>query len=635
VSSAWDKIQAKLSAAADSIESARGVRPRKPKQARELTRQIVKSGSFDKLDWAKARRDPEIDAVINDLYLGDMSNQEERPGYLNGPELIQDVFMTFFRPVPTLHKKRDVVKDARLNGKFVEQMMALTDYERLHDNTATDDFLALRATVLVADAVKEMIKQHREAVEQANEQRQRADNPGGDPGGSGESWDEETPGPSGGGQPDKDSDQSDKEQGGDSSSPGHTDDPGGESGEDEQPKGDDGDADGWPQPDWDHRELEDEQDNAGGGQGQDEGEGQDSDAQDGSGGEDEAEDGYLDDGERDFNEDYADEEYQTEGDWERLIDGADFGRYVSGALKEAADEIEQLEEARKSVGLESGEWKAMDPSARLKMAARLNTPRMKAIADMVGRMKRFALNQQAQKIIDAPHEIHNVEMGNDIRRLLPIEFGLLGLEESKIEFYRRFAEGTLLQFTERGREKVGKGPIIALIDNSGSMSGAPENWAKGVAEALRRICQDQDRDFHAIYFGTNRNRERFDFPKGKGPFEKVMAFLSITAQWGTEFDGVLTESLNKCQTMFDGEGKGKADIVFITDGQARLDQNWIDQFVSERDRIGARIFGIYISAYDSIASSALQLMEKFCTVVIPVKALEVNDDAAATVFSQV
>jgi uncharacterized protein with von Willebrand factor type A (vWA) domain len=643
-----DKIRAKLAAAADKIDAAKGraAGPSwKPKKRSQFTRQIITTSRFDIEDWLGdeagtiigARKDKEIDDAIRDLFQGDLNDQESRPGYLNAPELMQDVFMTFLKPVPRMHKKHEVKKDARLNGKFIEQLMAMPDYERIHDASATDPLFSKMATVAVADAIKEIIKQHREQVKQANEERERDDNgenDGDEPGGNNpDSWDEETPGKgkSKGGQGKGD-------KGGDGQAPsapgGHNKDQGGSSqNEDREDSADDGEDEAEAQPDWDYHDLEgDDENDPGQGSESDSGESDevDGDGEDGEGGNDQ-----LDDQEREFNEDYADQEYDTESNWEKMVDGVDAGRYLNEALQKAADEIEQLDESVKGVGLEPSEWKMMDPTQRMKIAAKLNTPRMKAIADMVGRMKRFAASQQAQKVIDAPHEIFTVEMGNDLRRVLRSEFAFLGTEETKIEFYRRYVEGTLLQYKERGHEDVGKGPIIICIDNSGSMSGAPENWAKGVAEALRRICQDQDRDFHAIYFETNHHRERFDFPKGKGPFEKIMAFLGISAGGGTEFDGVLTEALNKAQTMFDGEGKGKADIVFVTDGQAYLDQGWIDKFVEERDRIGCRIFGVYISAYDSSKGPAVRLMESFCNVVIPVKALEVNDEATATIFAQV
>ena len=618
----------------------------KPKVRREWTRAIIKTTSWDEFDWKTVRRDDDIDKAITDLYLGDLKNPDERPGYLNAPELVQDIFMTFLKPVPMLHKKQDVKRDARLNGKFVEQLMALTDWERLHDQTATDVLLSKMATSVVIEALQEMIKQHRDAVKQANEDRQNSDDPdpNGPPGtGDQDSWDEESgkrtkngSGGQGGGEGNAEGPV------GHNANGGHS-----QTGEDKEPGEQQDEEQSEPEVPWESeqemrerikQELEEErkrQEESGASQGEfkkETGTGE-------PGGEAEAEEdeteadagGNLDELERQFDEDWLDHEWE-DTDWEEMFNDVDFGRHVNSSLQKAADEIDDLESNRKSVGIDDAEWKTMDPTARLRIAEQLNTPRMKLIADMVGRMKRFALSKQAQKVIDAPHEIYDVEMGNDIRRVMRSEFAFLGHPATKVEFYRKFINGELLQYKERGHEDVGKGPMIVCIDNSGSMGGAPENWAKGVAEAMRRICAEQRRDFHAIYFETNRHRERFDFPNGQGPFEKVLAFLSVSAGGGTEFDGVLTEALAKCETMFDAEGKGKADIVFITDGEARLDQKWIDEFVEKRDKIGARVFGIYISAYDSSRGSATKLLKSFCQTVVPVRALEVNDDASAALF---
>jgi uncharacterized protein with von Willebrand factor type A (vWA) domain len=616
----------------------------KPKTRKEFTRQIIKTTSWDEFDWKTIRRDKEISAAIQDLYLGDIKNPEERPGYLNAPELIQDIFMTFLKPVPMLYKKTEVKRDARLNGKFVEQLMALTDWERLHDQTATDVMLAKMATTVVIEALQEMIKQHREAVQRANEERQKGSDriPDKDlpPSNGGDSWDEESgqgqsQGGGAGGEGNAQAGPQTKNEG--KSQQGDTDP--GEPGEENEPQ----------ETPWDseqeareqmRQELEEErkrQEEQGASQG--EFSGKNADQSTGEHGESEGEgegdeadlDAQIDDQEREVDEVDLDE--VEESDWESMLNDVDFGRHVNAALQKAADDISELDELRKGVGIDDAEWKMMDPTERLKIAERLNTPRMKKIADMVGRMKRFAMSKQATKVIDAPHEIYDVEMGDDLRRVLRSEFAFLGHPEAKIEFYRKYINKELLQYKERGHEDVGKGPMIVCIDNSGSMGGAPENWAKGVAEAMRRVCAEQRRDYYAMYFEVNRHRECFDFPMGQGPFEKVLAFLSVSAGGGTEFDGVLTEALQRCETMFENEGKGKADIVFITDGEAYLDQAWIDQFVEKRDKIGCRIFGIYISAYDSTRSSATRLLESFCQIVVPVKALEVNDDASDLLFS--
>lgn len=568
----FDEIRAKLSATPDSYvtigETAAPRRPVKP----ALTRHVVKANAFDVRDWASVRRNPELHAVIEDLFHGDLLDPDARPGYYNAPELIRDIFMAFFRPYPTLNKMSAVYPDARLNGVFVTQLMALTDYQRLHDTTMTDPLLATMAAMAVAEALKDMIRQNREPVQQYNRQRQQQ-----------EAYDQAAAVQAGQGD---------------------------ESGED-----------------GDGEESTD--------QGQGAGQGEASEVE----GDAEAGDGpvsLLDDGHRQFAEDYADADCgNPEVGFDDVSDGLDLARHVDFAMGVAADEIEALDAARKGVGLEDGEWKSMDPTARLNIAERLNTPLMRAIAALMGPMRRFAFNQQAQKVKDVPQEIYSVGLGSDVNHLLLSEFALLGHPGTRVEFFRRYAQGTLLQYQHRGHEDVGEGPVVVLIDNSGSMRGVPENWAKGFAEALRRICEERNRDYYTVFFGKNTQRLSFEFPGGRGPFEKVMEFLSVAAAWGTEFDGILTEGMAKARNAFDGEGKGKADIVFITDGIAHLDQDWIDQFVAERNRIGVRIFGISIAASDTTRSAAMELLEKVCTVVIPVQALVVNDDATATVFSQI
>lgn len=637
-----------------------------PKIRREHTRHVIKVSRMDEVEWdgnvgkhedlsdlymfdriEGVRNDPEVDAAIADVFFGDINNPEERAPYYNAPELFRDIFMTFYKPQPTQYKKVEVKKDARLNQKFIVQLMELPVYEEVHDYTMTDAETSKEAMLSFVDAIKQLIQDHREAVEKANEERIQDGDPG--PQGPKEDkiWDKsdapkrppQKPGKDGKPGNDGQDGDGDGQQGG--NSPGKNDDNGGKSQVDDQEgdgqDSDDDEGDGQSQEDWDYHDLDDEDEDDSGDQGGESGDGESGEGDDEDGdGDGEGASAFIDDQEREFNENYDEGDFEDDTDWEKLCEGFDVARQVNSALEDYAEDQRELNDIRTGVGIDDAEWKMMDPKERMRIAKQLNTPRMKQIADMVGRMKRFALSKQAQKIIDAPHEIFTVEMGNDLRRVLRSEFAFLGTPETKIEFYRRFAEGQLLQYKERGHEDVGKGPIICCIDNSGSMGGAPENWAKGVAEALRRICQDQDRDFHAIYFETNRHRERFDFPKGKGPFEKVMAFLGISAGGGTEFDGVLTEALGKAKTFFEGKPEhGKSDIVFITDGQAYLDQSWIDRFNEERREAGVRTFGIYISAYDSSRGPAMKLLESFCDVAIPVKQLEVNDDTTSALFAQI
>jgi uncharacterized protein with von Willebrand factor type A (vWA) domain len=340
-----------------------------------------------------------------------------------------------------------------------------------------------------------------------------------------------------------------------------------------------------------------------------------------------------------FEADSEDAEERAEADWEAQFDEAlgdlDLDRLTNKAIQEAFDEVEEIENARQGIGLEDGEWYSMNPESRMAMADKLRTREMKELAEVIGRMKRFALGVKAQRIIDVPHEAYDVESGNDLRRVLRAQFALLGTPETKYEFYRRYNEKELLQFKMRGTEDVGKGPIVIAIDKSGSMQGGPFRWAMGVAEALRRFAAEEDRDYYAMFFGNNNDRERFDFPGGKGPFDKVLAFLGTQANGGTQFDGVLTEALEKASKSFDGEGKGKADIVFITDGMAHLDDSWIEGFNKEKERTGVRMYSVYIGgSYDyGHTGGPLGLLEKISDACIPVS--ELKPEAVEKVFQKV
>lgn len=308
---------------------------------------------------------------------------------------------------------------------------------------------------------------------------------------------------------------------------------------------------------------------------------------------------------------------------------------VSSALDKAQEDVEELDNLRRGAGIEDGEWSQMSPDKRIEIARRLRSPEMKTLAEVIGRMRRFAMGARATRLTDVPHEAFDVEAGDKITRLLRGQFGLLGDPGTEMEFYRRLADRELLQFKMRGTEDAGKGPIVTCIDKSGSMHGAPFNWALGVAEALRRFAADDERDYMAMFFGNNNDRNRFEFPKGKAPWEKIEAFLSVDANGGTQFDGVLDEALRRASDDHDQLSRGKADIVFITDGQSRLSDEWIEKFNKERERVGVRVYSIYIGgAYDYYGSGdPTGLLSRFSDAVIPVK--DLNPESVKKVFESI
>ena len=550
-------------------------------------RHVVETNRWDRKVYSEnVRPSTSIDELIDDLDIGDEHRGGERRGFDPAPELVEGMFQSFWKAAPKIASKREIERDLYPTRRLAEEMQDNPKLKELQDMTSSDAIMSTIAVDAMGDTIREILTRV-----------QDCDGPP-DP--------DALPGGGGKGQ-------------GQGKGKGKESGEGGEKGE----QGSGGKSN---------------QKTASGESTDEQGNGEESESES-----EERENGDLDEGggggADEFDAESEDAENQAEADWEaqfdEALDGLDLDRLTNKALEAAKDEVEEIENARKGIGLEDGEWYSMDPESRIAMADKLRTKEMKELADIVGRMRRFALGVKAQRIIDVPHEAYDVEVGNDLKRVLKPQYALLGHELTKFEFYRKYVDKELLQFKMRGKEDVGKGPIVIAIDKSGSMSGAPFRWAMGVAEALRRFAAEEDRDYYAMFFGANNDRERFDFPQGKGPFDKVLAFLGTQANGGTQFDGVLTEALEKASKSFDGEGKGKADIVFVTDGMAHLEPEWIEGFNKERERVGVRVYSVYIGgAYDTRYSGGpLGLLEKISDATIPVS--ELKPESVSEVFSKV
>ena len=146
-------------------------------------------------------------------------------------------------------------------------------------------------------------------------------------------------------------------------------------------------------------------------------------------------------------------------------------------------------------------------------------------------------------------------------------------------FKADLVDGKLLQYALSGHAKKSKGPIICCIDESGSMGGQLEYWAKAVALALLDTAQRENRDFLVIHYSgeySPRQLPEHDFPKNSPPdIEKTIAMAEKFINGGTNFEPPLKLAME----YIDNKPEfSKADIVFITDGEAPLTNDFVDKF---------------------------------------------------------
>lgn len=266
------------------------------------------------------------------------------------------------------------------------------------------------------------------------------------------------------------------------------------------------------------------------------------------------------------------------------------------ALSQANESAKNVEDLLQTFGTEPGSLRRMDHEARMKLAARIhNNKKLREMADMIGRMVRLALGEQARKIVHGHDEVHDIELGNDIYRTLPSELALLAIPETEILFFKKYGEHELLQYQLRGTEKVAKGAIICMIDSSGSMMGTREIWSKAVALALLNIANRQNRDFYGILFSSRGDKmHEWYFPRGKAEVDQVLDFAEYFIGGGTDFELPLSRATKILEQQFSDEKAQKGDLMMITDGECQVSTEWRDRFLQAKKDLAFRLYSCLI-----------------------------------------
>lgn len=268
---------------------------------------------------------------------------------------------------------------------------------------------------------------------------------------------------------------------------------------------------------------------------------------------------------------------------------------IKNALQKGIDEVQDMQAQSRSWGLAPGQLMRLSVKERLELAARLNNRRLREIAALIGPMKRLAFAEQMRKTTDARDEVYDLSLGNDLARVLPIELMAIHDPIRRLDFYRKWVEGKLLQYELRGLERVAKGGIILCEDGSGSMSGKPEMWAKAVSICLLNIAREQKRSFYGIHFGSVGQLACYDFRDPSDiSLEKVLEWAEVFWAGGTDFMSPLSHSLDLLKEEHEQFGAVKGDIVFITDGMCGVTPQWLTEFKKEQERLNFRVFGVII-----------------------------------------
>jgi uncharacterized protein with von Willebrand factor type A (vWA) domain len=301
-----------------------------------------------------------------------------------------------------------------------------------------------------------------------------------------------------------------------------------------------------------------------------------------------------------------------------------YGQSLTEALQSAAEETIQAKENLKSLlsGVKAGsgeaELKKVPLRDQLKLAEHLSHDwKLKGIAEWAGRMKLIAQKKQQSKHRESIDR-SGVTIGKQVEKLLPSEFAAIASPQMRLDFLRRFAEGRTLQYDSKGKEQLGKGPIVLCLDQSGSMTNQ-DTIAKGFTLALMSIARRQSRDFALILF-SDRAREPLVFRHGKITVDDMIRLATTFLDGGTNFVSPLRKALNVIQS----SRFRKADVVFVTDGEDRLTEDFAKHWNELKESKDFRVLSLLIGTeYD-------ETVKLFSDRVV--KASSLSDEAAYAAF---
>ena len=210
------------------------------------------------------------------------------------------------------------------------------------------------------------------------------------------------------------------------------------------------------------------------------------------------------------------------------------------------------------------------------------------IARLAGRMYLVLRGAQASKIHGVPSEVYSVEQGNDLGRLLPVEQVLLMDPLLETVALERIASRRASQYAVRGTTKVSKGPLVVALDESGSMGGHRNEWAKAAAVALARVAADEKRPVCVVHYSTSTVVQPLAPKDTAAVLKMIQHFLGK----GTAIGLALGVAVQQVRELAQKGHKG-ADILLVTDG---IDEDEQAQAaaIQEGHALGARLWTVAI-----------------------------------------
>ena len=249
---------------------------------------------------------------------------------------------------------------------------------------------------------------------------------------------------------------------------------------------------------------------------------------------------------------------------------------IAQAVHAAAEKAEEVQNIISAWGDDPGSLKRNEANTALLETVRKSAV-LKDVAKYLGRFREIFAQGKRNGYAYGRGEKYSLELGNDLSRALTSELAMLASPLTAPLFLRKYQRRQIKQYQRRAPVYKGMGDIYCL-DESDSTAGDPAAWGKAVALTLLEIAADGKRNFALIHFSGPNRCQADVFRPGEYSTEDKMRTAETFLGGGTNFQTPMTKALR----LIKEGGFQNADIVFITDGECALPEDYLEELREEQ-----------------------------------------------------
>ena len=162
-----------------------------------------------------------------------------------------------------------------------------------------------------------------------------------------------------------------------------------------------------------------------------------------------------------------------------------------------------------------------------------------------------------------------------------------------IEIEKTWVDIVEQQEVQRPRPRFDRGPMLIVIDTSGSMSGTPELLAKALTLQAAKTAHAEKRACYLYAFGGHGQRIEHDLKFTQDGISKLLDFLGYSFGGGNDI-----ETVEYAVKRLEQEQWKKADVMIVSDGEWTASSQ-IEKIVKSTTDKGTRFHGVQVGGSGS------------------------------------